>query len=64
MVFVQVPVTIRIEDINDSPPAFDTDKIVLYIPENSPIGSTVGKIHAADPDEGVNAIVQYSIIGK
>lgn len=59
----EVPVTIRIEDINDSPPAFDTDKIVLYIPENSPIGSTVGQIYAADPDEGVNAIVQYSIIG-
>ena len=58
-----VPVHIRIEDINDSPPAFDSDKIVLYIPENSPIGSTVGEIHAKDPDEGVNAIVQYSIIG-
>lgn len=58
-----VPVTIRIEDINDSPPAFDSDKIVLYIPENSPIGSTVGEIYAKDPDEGVNAIVQYSIIG-
>jgi cadherin EGF LAG seven-pass G-type receptor 1 len=58
-----VPVTIRIEDINDSPPAFDSDKIVLYIAENSPIGSTVGEIHAKDPDEGVNAIVQYSIIG-
>ncbi|XP_049823743.1 protocadherin-like wing polarity protein stan isoform X2 [Aethina tumida] len=58
-----VPVTIKIEDINDSPPAFDSDKIVLYIPENSPIGSTVGEIYAKDPDEGVNAIVQYSIIG-
>ncbi|XP_050305133.1 protocadherin-like wing polarity protein stan isoform X2 [Anthonomus grandis grandis] len=58
-----VPVTIRIEDINDSPPAFASDKIVLYIPENSPIGSTVGEIYAKDPDEGVNAIVQYSIIG-
>lgn len=33
-----VPVIIRIEDINDSPPAFDSDKITLYIPENSPIG--------------------------
>lgn len=58
-----VPVTIRIEDINDSPPAFASDKIVLYIAENSPIGSTVGEIYAKDPDEGVNAIVQYSIIG-
>ncbi|KAK4875010.1 hypothetical protein RN001_011432 [Aquatica leii] len=58
-----VPVNIRIEDINDSPPAFESDKIILYIPENSPIGSTVGEIYAKDPDEGVNAIVQYSIIG-
>ncbi|XP_066248043.1 protocadherin-like wing polarity protein stan isoform X1 [Euwallacea similis] len=58
-----VPVTIRLEDINDSPPAFASDKIVLYIPENSPVGSTVGDIYAKDPDEGVNAIVQYSIIG-
>ncbi|XP_018329600.1 protocadherin-like wing polarity protein stan [Agrilus planipennis] len=58
-----VPVTIRIEDVNDNPPAFEADKITLYIPENSPIGSTVGEIYAKDPDEGVNAIVQYSIIG-
>lgn len=35
----------------------------MSILENSPIGSTVGEIHAHDPDEGVNAIVQYSIIG-
>ncbi|XP_012235255.2 protocadherin-like wing polarity protein stan [Linepithema humile] len=58
-----VPVTIKIEDINDSPPAFENDKIILYIAENSPIGSTVGEIYAHDPDEGVNAVVQYSIIG-
>ncbi|KAK7789529.1 hypothetical protein R5R35_000833 [Gryllus longicercus] len=58
-----VNVTIRIEDVNDSPPAFESDKIVLYIAENSPIGSTVGEIIARDPDEGPNAAVQYSIIG-
>lgn len=58
-----VPVIVKIEDINDSPPAFEKDKIVLYIPENSPIGSTVGEIYAHDPDEGPNAIVHYSIIG-
>jgi len=36
----------------------------MYIPENSPIGSTVGELYAKDPDEGPNAIVQYSIIGN
>ena len=36
---------------------------MLYIPENSPVGSKVGEIVATDPDEGVNAVVQYLIIG-
>ncbi|XP_043461123.1 protocadherin-like wing polarity protein stan isoform X2 [Leptopilina heterotoma] len=58
-----VPVIIKVEDINDSPPAFESDKILLYISENSPIGSIVGEIYAHDPDEGPNAVVQYSIIG-
>nr|CAD7592898.1 unnamed protein product [Timema genevievae] len=58
-----VQVLIRIEDVNDSPPAFESDKIVMYIAENSPVGSTVGEIYAHDPDEGPNAVVQYSIIG-
>ncbi|XP_016844332.1 protocadherin-like wing polarity protein stan isoform X2 [Nasonia vitripennis] len=58
-----ISVVIKIEDVNDSPPTFEKEKIVLYIPENSPIGSTVGEIYAHDPDEGPNAVVQYSIIG-
>lgn len=58
-----VEVQIRLEDINDNPPTFAADKIVMYVPENSPVGSVVGEIHAHDPDEGVNAIVTYSIIG-
>lgn len=61
---MQVPVTIRIEDVNDSPPVFQSDKLVMYIAENSPIGSTVGELYAKDPDEGLNAAVQYSIIGN
>lgn len=56
-------ITIRIEDVNDSPPAFESDKLTLYIAENSPVGSTVGELYARDPDEGENAVVQYSIIG-
>lgn len=50
--------------MNDSPPVFESDKLVMYIAENSPIGSTVGELYAKDPDEGANAIVQYSIIGN
>lgn len=58
-----VEVQVRLDDVNDSPPTFESDRIIFYVPENSPVGSVVGEIHAHDPDEGVNAIVQYSIIG-
>ncbi|KAI5643828.1 cadherin domain-containing protein [Phthorimaea operculella] len=58
-----VIVHIKIEDINDSPPVFESDCLTFYIPENSPIGTTVGEIYAHDPDEGPNAVVHYSIKG-
>lgn len=60
-------VTVVIDDVNDSPPSFDipasSDRVRLFIAENSPVGSKVGDILARDPDEGVNAVVQYAIIG-
>lgn len=58
-----VLIIVDVEDINDNPPTFDTDRLQLYIAENSPVGSTVGEVRARDPDEGKNAIIQYSIIG-
>ncbi|XP_026739662.1 protocadherin-like wing polarity protein stan [Trichoplusia ni] len=58
-----VIVHIKVEDINDSPPVFESDCLTFYIPENSPIGTTVGEIYAHDPDEGANAVVHYSIKG-
>lgn len=57
-------VHIKVEDINDSPPVFESDCLTFYIAENSPIGTTVGEIYARDPDEGPNAVVNYSIKGK
>lgn len=59
----QVIVHIKVEDINDSPPVFESDCLTFYIPENSPIGTTVGEIRAHDPDEGPNAVIHYSIKG-
>ncbi|XP_037498235.1 protocadherin-like wing polarity protein stan isoform X1 [Rhipicephalus sanguineus] len=58
-----VPVTVYIEDVNDSPPRFSADRIRLFVPENSPIGSVAGEIEAHDPDEGPNAVIQYAIVG-
>lgn len=56
-------VTINVEDVNDSPPHWESDRIRLFIPENSPIGSKVGTIQAYDPDEGPNAQIIYTIVG-
>ncbi|XP_013177867.1 PREDICTED: protocadherin-like wing polarity protein stan isoform X1 [Papilio xuthus] len=58
-----VIIHIKVEDINDSPPVFESDCLTFYIPENSPIGTTVGEIRAHDPDEGANAVIHYSIKG-
>ena len=58
-----VIVNIKIDDVNDNGPVFPSQTIYLKIFENSPIGTTVDKIMAKDPDEGVNAEVVYSIVG-
>ncbi|GIZ04879.1 protocadherin-like wing polarity protein stan [Caerostris extrusa] len=58
-----VTITVYVEDVNDNPPRFESDKLQLTIAENSPIGSTVGEVKAYDPDEGPNAEIQYSIVG-
>lgn len=56
-------VRIRIDDINDNAPQFPSDTIIAPVPENLPIGSTVAVVQAVDPDEGVNAIIEYSFEG-
>ena len=59
-----VPIVIDVGDINDNPPKFESSVLEYYIKENSPLGSEVGQILANDPDEGENAVVTYSIIGR
>ncbi|XP_012939635.1 cadherin EGF LAG seven-pass G-type receptor 1 [Aplysia californica] len=57
-----VVVHINVLDLNDNPPKFESSVFNVMIEENSPIGSTVAKIIAEDPDEGVNAQVVYSLM--
>ena len=58
-----VEVRIEIEDINDNEPVFASDEIIAMVPENKKIGSTVAVVEAVDPDEGPNAVVEYSFEG-
>ena len=58
-----VVINVDVEDVNDNRPEFPRPQMTLFIPENSPIGSTVGTLEAKDGDKGVNAKVEYSIAG-
>ena len=58
-----VVINIIVEDVNDNAPQFESQRIILSILENSPIGSTVDRIIALDPDDSTNADVMYSIVG-
>ena len=54
-----VVVHIDVLDVNDEPPVFDHQVFTVLVLENSPKGTKVATITANDPDEGVNARVEY-----
>uniref|UniRef100_A0A8B9FWT6 Cadherin 19 n=1 Tax=Amazona collaria TaxID=241587 RepID=A0A8B9FWT6_9PSIT len=56
-------VTINLSDINDNPPKFQQRLYYMTVSEESPVGTTVGKIFAEDSDIGDNAAMNYSIEG-
>jgi cadherin EGF LAG seven-pass G-type receptor 1 len=56
-----VVIDIQVDDVNDNAPQFQASNLDMFIRENSPIGSTVGTVSAIDPDDGVNAEIEYSI---
>lgn len=56
-----VIIDINVEDVNDNKPMFEAPEIRVSIAENSPIGSTVAKLTANDPDVGENAEIEYEL---
>ncbi|XP_017776968.1 PREDICTED: protocadherin-15, partial [Nicrophorus vespilloides] len=58
-----VPVIVRLTDINDNVPEFVNTPYETSISELTPIGTTIFQnIHATDKDNGVNGLIEYSII--
>ncbi|XP_031770318.2 cadherin-99C [Galleria mellonella] len=53
-------VNIKVTDINDNNPKFDEDSYLFHVKEGLS-GEIVGYVHATDSDEGVNAMITYSI---
>ncbi|XP_063405252.1 cadherin-23-like [Mytilus trossulus] len=54
-------VNIRIKDSNDNIPTFDNSFDEFSVIENIPIKTTIGQVSARDTDEGINAVVEYSV---
>nr|DAA06606.1 TPA_inf: protocadherin gamma b4 isoform [Anolis carolinensis] len=57
-------ITLQISDINDNAPTFEKSFSSIYVPENSPFGTSIFTIKASDPDTGPNAKIMYSILSS
>ncbi|XP_054890882.1 protocadherin alpha-3-like [Poeciliopsis prolifica] len=56
-------INVQISDVNDNAPNFVESVINIYVKENSPVGASIFKISAVDPDINENARVTYSLEG-
>ncbi|XP_067454597.1 LOW QUALITY PROTEIN: protocadherin alpha-8-like [Thunnus thynnus] len=54
-------VSIIVLDSNDNRPMFSQDTYQIEIYENVPVGTTVTRVNAIDPDEGTNGEIEYSL---
>ncbi|XP_027765667.1 protocadherin gamma-A12-like, partial [Empidonax traillii] len=55
----RIRVTVR--DANDNAPVFSQAEYTVRVPEDVPVGSVLVTVTAADPDEGLNGHVKYSM---
>lgn len=53
-------VSIKVLDFNDNSPTFEHSSLKVALNEDSPVGHRVLKVHAFDPDDGVNGEVMYA----
>ncbi|XP_030207359.1 protocadherin Fat 4 isoform X1 [Gadus morhua] len=56
-----VPLKVLVADINDNVPEFSRTEFYVDVKENASVGIVLLTLSAADPDEGPNGTVTYSI---
>ncbi|NP_001231966.2 protocadherin gamma subfamily A, 2 precursor [Gallus gallus] len=52
-------IRVAVLDANDNAPAFSQAVYTVRVPEDVPVGSTLLRVTATDPDDGTNADVKY-----
>eukprot|EP00079_Xenopus_tropicalis_P022740 XP_012814681.1 PREDICTED: protocadherin gamma subfamily A, 11 isoform X7 [Xenopus tropicalis] len=60
----QMTIILNISDINDNPPVFSQPHFNAFIRENNQPGSSLYTVSAADPDDGLNSVITYSIVER
>ena len=58
---VRKELAIVVEDVNDSPPVFDTRHYTVRVKENEPVGTAVLRVTARDADLGPNRDLSYRL---
>ncbi|GAA6228745.1 protocadherin-8-like [Lates japonicus] len=53
-------VNIKVLDFNDNSPTFEHSSLKVELNEDSPVGHRVLRVHAFDPDDGINGEVMYA----
>ncbi|KAF5908966.1 cadherin-6-like, partial [Clarias magur] len=56
-------VNITLTDVNDNPPQFEHSVYEFSVPELSEPGTEVGQVRALDADIGLNAEMDYTLVG-
>ncbi|KAM6380448.1 protocadherin gamma-A12-like [Pluvialis apricaria] len=54
-------IRVSVLDANDNAPVFSQAEYTVRVPEDVPVGSVLVTVTAADPDEGMNGDVKYSL---
>ncbi|XP_059611482.1 cadherin-99C [Phlebotomus argentipes] len=58
-----IPIIVRVSDVNDNAPVFINTPYETTVPESTPVGTTIFRnILAQDIDAGVNGLVEYFIV--
>ncbi|XP_046644672.1 fat-like cadherin-related tumor suppressor homolog isoform X5 [Daphnia pulicaria] len=60
----EVPVSVSVEDANDSPPEFSNNEYNVTLSEATPSGTVVLAVSAHDLDSGINAQVVYRLLAE
>ncbi|XP_051965501.1 protocadherin-8-like [Xyrauchen texanus] len=55
-------VKVNVLDSNDNSPQFELDSLKFELHEDAPAGYLLFKLHAVDPDSGINSDVRYDFV--